>query len=547
MAQVTSQVEVSHQRAAGPPWRRRTFALALLGSLLMFAAQPPLDWGALAWVAPVPWLLLIRQKRLEGARPYRALWGAGFIFWLLAIHWLRLPHWATYFGWLALSFYLAFYLPVFVGLTRVAVHRLGVSLVAAAPVVWAGLELARAHLLSGFLMGALGHTQYRWTELIQISDLGGAYTVSFLVMLVAACLARIVPWDGKRPAIWPPLPAAAMVGAALLYGHWRLNEATLRPGPRVALIQGSIDADWKADPDKNQRIFDEYFRLSAQAVRKARGPLDLIVWPETMYRNALFDLAPGFEPTAEKRAMYLQADAGTRAQIARMAAALGAPLMLGLDTVELTARGPLAYNSAIGATRAGEIVGRYSKMHRVMFGEYVPLAKTFPWLYELTPLGGGLEPGKRPAAFTLNGYAYAPNICYESSIPQVIRNQARTLIDEGHEPDVLVNLTNDAWFWGSSELDMHLACAVFRAIEMRKPFLISANGGISAHIDSLGRILEQSPKRKSDVILAQVELDSRRSPYLIVGDWPAGVCLLGCVGLALIGLRDRRWAKQHKP
>ncbi len=93
-----------------------TLGLALLGSVLVYASLPPLDLWPLAWIAPVPWLLLIRQPQLIGRRPYRALWLAGFIFWLAAIHWLRLPHWTTYFGWLALSFYLAFYLPVFVAL-----------------------------------------------------------------------------------------------------------------------------------------------------------------------------------------------------------------------------------------------------------------------------------------------------------------------------------------------------------------------------------------------------------------------------------------------
>ena len=86
-------------------------------------------------------------------------------------------------------FYFAFYLPLFVGLARVAVHRLRVPVILAAPVVWTGLELARGRLLSGMTMASLGHTQYRWIGLIQLSDLAGAYGVSFVVMLVAAAVA----------------------------------------------------------------------------------------------------------------------------------------------------------------------------------------------------------------------------------------------------------------------------------------------------------------------------------------------------------------------
>src|SRR5687767_1067873 len=100
--------------ARKPWWRSRTLAIGLLGSLLMWASLPPLDWWPLAWIAPIPWLWLTRLESLPGQRPYRALWLAGFAFWLAALHWLRLPHPATSVGWIALSFYLAFYVPVFV-------------------------------------------------------------------------------------------------------------------------------------------------------------------------------------------------------------------------------------------------------------------------------------------------------------------------------------------------------------------------------------------------------------------------------------------------
>jgi apolipoprotein N-acyltransferase len=138
-------------------WYGKTLPVALVGSVLLWAALPPLALGWLGWLAPVPWLLLILRDALSGCRPYRMLYVAGLAFWLMSIHWLRLPHPAVYLGWLALSAYLAIYLPVFVGLSRVAVHRLRVPLWLAAPVVWTGLELARAHLLTGFLMASLAH------------------------------------------------------------------------------------------------------------------------------------------------------------------------------------------------------------------------------------------------------------------------------------------------------------------------------------------------------------------------------------------------------
>jgi apolipoprotein N-acyltransferase len=128
---------------------------------------------------------------------------------------------------------------------------------------------------------------------------------------------------------------------------------------------------------------------------------------------------------------------------------------------------------------------------------------------------------------------YAPSICYESVLPHVIRGQVVELSAAGKRPDVLVNLTNDAWYWGSSELDMHLACDVFRAVEMRTPMVIAANGGLSAHIDACGRIVDQIPRQKPDLILADVVLDDRVSLYSATGDWFAGACALCCALLAL--------------
>ena len=275
-----------------------TLGLGLLGSFLVYASLPPLDWWPLAWIAPAPWLLLIRQPALSGRRPYRALWVAGFALWLGAIHWLRLPHWTTYFGWLALSFYLAFYVPVFIGLSRIAVHRLGISVVAAAPIIWTGLELTRGHLLSGFTMGSLAHTQIHLLPIIQAADIVGCYGISGLIMFVAASLARMIPWGEQKLAVWPILPMLAVVGATFWYGQSQMAGSYTRPGPTVALIQGSIDVEVKTDENHTRDVFDEYFALSRKALEQQPN-LDLLVWPETMYRFPLFSIAEGFHPPSD--------------------------------------------------------------------------------------------------------------------------------------------------------------------------------------------------------------------------------------------------------
>lgn len=539
-----------------PPiaWYRTTLAWALAGSLLMYAALPPVDLWPLGWIAPLPWLMLARRRELIGRRPYAAIWLAGFVFWLGIVHWLRLPHPVTSIGWVALSFYLAFYIPAFVGLTRIAVHRLGVSLIAAAPIVWVGVELVKGHVLGGFTMGSLEHTQTDWLGVIQSADLIGGYGVSGIIMLVAACAARMLPIDGRRIAVWPLAPLAATMAAALVYGQWRLSQHPAAQSARVALIQGSIDTTVKSDPSQAETIWRDYMRLTGQAVRDAATleparPLNLIVWPETMFRDPLlsFDAAfqvPGDDPNqlaARKEALI----AHTPGLLRDVARECHAALLFGIDRQHwYTVDRADHYNSAQFVSADGRLLASYDKMHPVMFGEYVPFAEYFPALYKFTPLSGGLKVGQKPVAELIDGIRYCPSICYETVIPHLIRRQVATLSEQGAEPDVLVNMTNDGWFWGSSELDLHLKCGVFRAIECRKPLLIAANTGLSAWIDGDGRVVERAPRRQDAVIIADVQTDGRRSFYLAHGDWFAGICLAACLGLAVFGFCDRRRAKR---
>ncbi|MGA2069480.1 MAG: apolipoprotein N-acyltransferase [Thermoguttaceae bacterium] len=560
-----------------------TFTQAMLGAVGLWAALPPLGLWPLAWIAPLCWVRLIRRPewplppaaprrrflpvwlaatgiafflswlatnglflkheyrmywaaelvfwplglvllaaaaRLARRRPYAVLWLVGFFFWLAALQWLRLPHWATGAGWLAVSFYFAFYLPVFVAVSRCAVHRLGVPVIAAAPVVWTGLELARAHLLTGMTMASLGHTQYRWTTLIQVSDLGGAFTVSFLVMFVAACLARAMPCGAARWTAWPLAPAAGLLAAALCYGHLRTSHPgeQFEPIARIALIQGAIDIQMDGDRELLTRIDREYGELSVRALRRY-GKVDLMVWPESMRPD---------------RATVLS---------------LCTPLVFGTDRAESDAEGERFYNTAVYLSPTGDVLGHYDKMQLVMFGEYVPWSEYLPWLARLTPLPISATAGREPNAFAIavaggpQTVRIAPNICYESVLSHVIRGQVRTLKERGQEPDVLVNLTNDGWFWGSSELEMHLACGVFRAVECRKPLLIAANTGISAWIDGDGRIRAEGPRRQPCTLLAEVCRNNRHSDYLQYGDWPAGVCLAAACVFALAGVLWRRVAR----
>jgi len=160
--------------------------------------------------------------------------------------------------------------------------------------------------------------------------------------------------------------------------------------------------------------------------------------------------------------------------------------------------------------------------------------------------------GESGKAFNVNGTCYSPSICFETTLARVIRRQileARSAAD-GCDPQVLVNVTNDGWFWGSAELDMHLVCGVFRAVECRKPLVIAANTGFSGWIDSDGRIIQQGKRRDEDILIAEPRLDQRASFYLRFGDvfaWPCfAICLAAAINRHLqIGVRIGKFAKRE--
>lgn len=557
-----SSQPVEDQRAAagdaGVANDRSCWWLALGGAATMAASQPPLDLWWLAWVAAVPWLWLARQCRPFHRREWLALWCGGGLFWLAVLHWLRLPHPATSIGWVVLSAYLAGFVPFWVAATRRLVSHARLPFAFAAPLAWVGTEHLRGWLLGGFTMGGLCDTQVHWLAVLQTADLFGAIGLSGLVMAVAACLTAALaePAATGRRDLWRSLrhvaTACGLVLASVGYGQWRLASAPAAAAKplRVLLVQGSIDTQLKQDPGGAQRVAREYDDLTIEGLAAGEPP-DLIVWPETMWRWGLLEIDPdevlpesvveqmlgpvhegGVGTVAERQRLCREALERDRlAALAVYARRYGTHWIVGVDKQEITpsaAAGVRNYNCGLFLDGAGQVLGCYKKMHPVMFGEYIPLADRFPWLYSLTPLPTGLTAGTEPVAVPIAGYRVAVTICYESALPNAIRDMVQTLARDGDRPDVIVNLTNDGWFWGSSELDMHLAAAIFRAVEVRTPLVIAANTGFSGWIDGSGRLLARGPRRDTATLGARVEPDGRASPWLIWGSLPAW----GCVAVA---------------
>lgn len=544
----------------------RTLLLAGVANALTWAAFPPLGLFALAWLAPVAWARLIQAKELPGRRPYWAIWVVSAVMWGVLLEGVGRAYWANYFGLVLLGSYLAVYQVLFVGLARVAVHRWKLSVVFAAPAVWTGLELVRGYMITGFSLALLGHTQIKATSLIQIADLFGAYGVSFLIVFVGACLARSIPQGGRRWSLWPLLATAGVLACVLAYGHVRIGDTSEDVGAnqlKVALIQGTedtiLDSDYETAQQRAIDTFNQYWRLTLDVCSK-HDDIDVIIWPEGVFSGNLPQLVvkgtvappPGsglapadLEEIIRQRTKLFHeklrgaAGAVNRAKADDDPSELRTYLLVGCDTIELNGDLQQTYNAALLIDPQGKIVDRYDKMHRVLLGEYVPFGDRFPWLYDYAPIGRGLTPGATPASFEVHDVKISPSICFEDTVPHLIRRQVRELDQQGASPDVLVNLTNDGWFWGTPILDLQLNCAVFRAIELRRPFLVAANTGLTASIDSNGTIRATLPRRQEGVVVDEIAIRSRHSLYARWGDWFSGLCLLFLLALAVSGLRTQ--------
>jgi apolipoprotein N-acyltransferase len=561
------------QRAAS----RGAWLCGAASALLWYCSFFPLNWGPVAFLAPVPLLLL---ARLED-RP-RHLYLAVYVTWLVAslaaCVWMAanvpmVP------AWIALALYMAVYAPLFVLGCRSAVQRLHIPLVVAAPVVWTGLELVRAYLMTGFPWYFLGHTQWRWTTLIQISDLVGVYGVSFVVMTAAAAVAVCVPEQiftrlrllAVRDGIVSPPPSVSLrqkvvsvacgvvlLTAALGYGVVRTSGEHFSAGPRIALVQGNFPSEIRPTHSHGE-VWTMQNRLTAMAV--AYQP-DFVVWPESAYRWPMFDARPELSDVqlnvASRKvgmapAEWREASATVKEILGDLSTQANAAMVVGLTAFTADAEhGLRRYNSATFARPEIGFEGRYDKRHRVVFGEYVPLRDVFPFLHALTPYteGFSIDAGERPVTFRHGGHSITPLICFEDTVPHLVRSViARSEAGSGEGVDVLVNITNDGWFDHSAEQEQHLVTSLFRAVETRTPLVRSANTGISAAIDGDGRIVKpvafvdgdrNEPTAMTDrrgrfkkdlnaVVVADVPLDSRSSLYVRFGDWFGMTCAAAAV------------------
>ena len=518
-----------------PATKQRAFStrdllLSILSGLLLTASFPPGKFSFLAWIALIPLFLSLRDKRPRSA--FKLGFIAGFFHYLTLLYWVIVVlgrygnlHMAiSLLALLLLSLFLALYPGLFSALASQMVGtRFSFFFMAA---LWVSLEFLRAHLFTGFPWCLLGYTQYERLPVIQIADLAGVYAISFLIVLVNGLIFQsfFMKDPSERTALkWEWLLMALLVTGTILYGFQQLDrqKAEKQSGPhlKAAVIQADIDQSVKWKPSYQRKTLETYFRLSSQA---ALLKPTLIVWPETALPFFYQD-APAFA-----------------SQMRRFADRIGATLLFGSPAYERKNRQIQYYNRAYMITSGISSVGYYDKRHLVPFGEYVPLKKYLPFLNQLVQAAGNFVNGDRQGPLKRKDLSLGVLICFEAIFPELARDLAR----DGAQ--VLVNITNDAWFGTTSAPYQHLSMAVFRSVETGLPMIRAANTGFSAFIGPSGKILSKSALFEEAVLNQSVPFSPSVSatPYTRMGDLFAGALLLISLLKLLAVFRMRRKRKR---
>ncbi len=507
--------------------------LSFLTILLLCLSFPPADLGFLAWIALVPWFILVVT---EDRYVYLNALFIGAVFIFIQLSWMR--H-VTYIAWILLSLYCAAYFLCFAFCSRFITFRLKLPLVVVAPFTWVALEYIRSFFLSGFPWFFIGHTQYQFLPIIQVSDITGVYGVSFIIVMVNAGIVDLIlsvatlggatnssslhRFPSRKFAFFGlicvlPLTLLTVV---LSYGVSWLSHYKPQEGPTVCMVQGNIPQEVKFESNEEDEIgiLKKYTDLSMGIKGK---PVDLLVWPETMIPG-LLNIDP--ELTGRKIDVLSQL---TPLQLSQD---LNTNLLLGGIALTLVGEEQIYFNSAYYYNPEGKLVDRYDKIHLVPFGEFTPLKKYFPFLAKLVPYEIGLTHGQRRTLFLLKtsqhgSLVFGSSICYEDTVPSLIRKFKK----DG--ADFMLNITNDGWFRNSAELDQHLAIMVFRAVENRFCMARAANTGISSFVGPDGAIYAKLSDSKgkyreiSGTLVDRIKLIKEYNPfYTICGDWFSILCV----------------------
>jgi apolipoprotein N-acyltransferase len=401
--------------------------------------------------------------------------------------------------------------------------------------LWVIMEVLRSELFTGFPLNPLGDLIWGQPLFIHNASILGATGLSFVIIFISGLFCEsILPilqkTSGKTRVLTRIIPAISFLfltfSACLIGGKSfeTIPEHTNTPSINVGIIQGNIPQDQKWTAQYLKDTLKTYHQLSQQAL--AQGA-KILFWPETAVPVVINSPPRSIEDELKK------------------ALSLPVPLVTGtLGLVRGEDRFDYSFsNDAILRSPNGETIESYSKMHLVPFGEYIPFPTIFGWLRKMTGITGDLVQGKQQKLFTpfdapdqsltepggLSKIQIGPVICYEAMYPSLVHQ----LVLKG--ANVLVVLTDDAWYGKTAASHQLYQQTMMRAIEEGVPMVRAANSGYSGVISGRGKLLKTSGRFTKESITLPLPLDSHMTFYQRHGEWVFRLSLL--VFLFLLAIR----------
>lgn len=514
------------------------WALAVLSGVFWFIAMPPFDQFWLAWFAYVPLLWACRE--LTAKKAFLVGWAAGTVANLGLFYWIykvvvdHTP--APFAGGLLVALLLALQQglreAIWLGVAKKFESEAWPAVVVL-PTLYTTIEF----LYPIIFPVHLGDSQHAFLYTHQLMDLSGPTGLSWVI--VAFNVAIFVTLEKKK------YHHQLTVGVALFlltisYGVFRANqvEQALQTAPRlkVGMVENNLGVGGMTLEQARQQI-----AMAAQLARTERP--DLIVMPETAIKTPppshKVEGEEAFRPPGPRNYPW------TLTQVSQeevFSPQLGhqIPLLFGCIAIDPNTPGPVPgrpslYNAAFMLDGQGRVLGKALKKELLVFGEYVPGAQYFPWIYEkFLTKASAFSAGKEPSVIDFRDNKIGVSICYEAILPDF----SYELLQK--EPNLLVNLTNDGWFGKTAELEIHLAIAKARAVESKLFMVRSTRTGISAFIDPLGRAFGETEIHQPETAVGEVAWMPGGTVFSKIGSSFAWLCALLSALWCLIGWRRIR-------
>jgi apolipoprotein N-acyltransferase len=414
--------------------------------------------------------------------------------------------------------------PVFALISKYIIKRKKISRLIVYPLVYTSVEFLFPDIFPFFLANSQHNNHY----FIQIADITGVYGITFALVLIGAFIYDLFKRlrNKEKPDMKNTLAAVAVLILFFSYGIIRSNiiENKIAAGKTltVGFIQPNTPFLSTIRIREQNIIRKNVFALSENLLSKNK--VDILIWPESAaqfafksfyYKNTF--RTPIEEMVRKHKIFFLFSDIdvvfsgrnrlGQKVEIAPDANNLYSKLRK-LKKIEKT-----YYTTAVLLDKNANIIGNYRKKHLLPFGEYMPLGKSLPFLKKYFEEVSDFSAGEGAEVFKTKKGIFAPSICYELILP----SYTREFVKKGAE--VLLNITNDAWFGNTKASLQHLSLAKFRAIENRIPIVRSTNSGISAFISANGRITSDITRLNSVTSMVHtVKLIKERTFYTLYGN-----------------------------